>query len=187
MTSQHSSILNRIYHFKIFKKYFLQIFDLSHYIKHILELFLIVYETKSILLYIIIIKDCIILFYFRCLLPSNLYQTRHTLPNAVVLAVGRPVTTTPDWPRFAATRPRLYRRQGYEKSRRHINHAHKIRPFAHDSSQSIDHDNTRVVTRTSVEKPRQTDNHGKSMNETEIIVNMHASGLYAVNRITFID
>ena len=84
----------------------------------------------------------------------------------------------PDWPKFAATRPRLQRRQGYEKSRRHINHAHKVRPFAHDSSQSIDHDNTRVVTRTSVEKPHT---HDKSMNETEIIVNTHASGLYAVN------
>jgi len=30
----------------------------------------------------------------------------------------------PDWPRFAATRPRLYRRQGYEKSWRHMKHAH---------------------------------------------------------------
>ena len=71
---------------------------MSHYIKHILELFLIVYETKSILHYIIIIKDCIILFYFRCLLQNILYPTRdlslYTLPNAVVLAVGRPVTTT---------------------------------------------------------------------------------------------
>ena len=85
----------------------------------------------------------------------------YTLSNAVVLAVGRLVTTTPDWPRFAATRPRLYRRQGYEKSQRHINHAHKIRPFAHDSSQSFDHNNTRVVTRTSVEKPRLIDNHDK--------------------------
>ena len=80
-------------------KYFLQIFfDLSHYIKHILELFLIVYETKSILHYIIIIRDCIILFYFRCLLPNILYRTRHislyTLSNAVVLAIGRPFTTT---------------------------------------------------------------------------------------------
>ena len=90
------------------------------------------------------------------------------------------IHNNPDWPRFAATRPRLQRRQGYEKSRRHINHAHEIRPFAHDSNQSIDHDNTRVVTRTSVEKPHTYD---KSMNETRTLQAFTQS----MNRITLID
>ena len=48
------------------------------------------------------------------------------------------IHNNPDCPRFAATKPRLQRRQGYENSRRHINHTHQRRSFAHDSSQSID-------------------------------------------------
>jgi len=124
------------------------------------------------------------MFLARQSISDQTHISLYTLPNAVVLAVGRLVTTTPDRPRFAATRPRLYRRQGYEKSRRHINHAHKIRLFAHDSSQSFDHNNTRDCT--SVEKPLQIRRPRQQMNETAIIVNMHASGLYAVNRITLI-
>ena len=66
----------------------------------------------------------------------------NTLANAVVLAIGRPFTTTQtgldSQPQNHASRGVKAMRSRDVFNRRHINHAHQIRPFAHDSSQSID-------------------------------------------------